>query len=921
MRIRPSLFVAGALAALVSALSVAGTAGAQGTQPRFNVLVFSKTQGFRHDSIPNGIDAIGRLGDANGFAVDATEDASAFREANLRRYDVVVFLSTTGNVLNAKQQSAFERWTRDGGGFVGIHAAADTEYDWPFYGELVGAYFESHPAIQEATVKVADRDHPSTRHLPERWTRTDEWYDYQANPRGKVHVLAALDESTYDGATMGADHPISWCQHYEGGRSWYTGAGHTKESYSAPAYRQHLLGGIRWAAGEVAGDCRATSDSAYQKVTLNDRPGEPMDIAVLPDGRVLHTARTGEVRIHDPRTGLNTVAGKPDLYTHDEEGMQSVAIDPNFAGNRWVYLYYSPPLDTPVDDPDTPGVNEGDAPFDGTAADFEPFEGYIQLSRFRLNGNRLAMGTEQEILRVPVDRGICCHVGGDIDFDADGNLLLSTGDDTNPFESDGYAPIDERPTRNPAFDAQRSAANTNDLRGKLLRIKVGSSGGYSIPPGNLFPAGTPQTRPEIYAMGLRNPFRFTVNRETNEIYLADYSPDGDEADPARGPAGHGKWMIIREPGNYGWPYCATAELPYVDYDFATEVSGAPFDCDNPVNESPHNTGLTQLPPVTQPDVSYSYGVSELFPELGEGGIGPMGGPAYDFDRRLDSVRKWPSYYDGVPLFYEWTRDYIQEFRLDDAGNVFEINEVLASFEIDNPMDIEFGSDGALYVLEYGDGFFAENPEAQLARFDYVGGGSRTPVPEVSADRTSAAEPPLTVVFSSAGSHDPDGDALRYAWDFDADGTIDSTEANPAFTYTENGAYEATLKVTDRTGRSAAASVQVVVGNEQPQVELLSPVEGDDFSFGDQVAFDVEVTDDQPVDCDQVTVTYILGHDEHGHPLSEASGCTGTIQTSVDPGHGSGDNLRGVFVAEYTDPGGQGVPALTGRDEVVLVPSG
>jgi cytochrome c len=237
------------------------------------------------------------------------------------------------------------------------------------------------------------------------------------------------------------------------------------------------------------------------------------------------------------------------------------------------------------------------------------------------------------------------------------------------------------------------------------------------------------------------------------------------------------------------------------------------------------------------------------------------------------------------------------------------------------MDIEFGPDGALYMLEYGDGFFSENPEAQLSRIDYVGGGNRTPVPEIEADDTSAKEPPLTVVFSSAGTQDPDGDPLTYEWDFDADGTVDSTDQNPAFTYTENGAYDATLKVTDRTGRSAAASVQIVVGNEQPVVELVNPVEGQPFQFGDQVAFEVEVTDDQPVDCDEVEVEYILGHDEHGHPLTTASGCTGTIQTSVAPGHGSGDNLRGVFVAEYTDPGGESVPPLTGSDEVVLVPGG
>ena len=300
-------------------------------------------------------------------------------------------------------------------------------------------------------------------------------------------------------------------------------------------------------------------DSRFQKVTLNDRPGEPMSLAVLPDLRVLHTARTGEVRIHNPRTGLNTLAAEVPVYQHDEEGLQGIAIDPNFSRNRWVYLYYSPELDTPEDNPATPEVNEGDAPSEGTEADWERFRGVLRLSRFKLVGDELDLGTEQQIIDVPVDRGICCHVGGQIDFDGRGNLFLSTGDDTNPFFSDGYAPLDDRPGRNPAFDARRSSANTNDLRGKLLRIRVGEDGGYTVPSGNMFRPGTPQTRPEIYAMGLRNPFRFAVNRTNGDVYMADYSPDSPEANPARGPAGHGRWMIIRRPGNYGWPFCVTPE--------------------------------------------------------------------------------------------------------------------------------------------------------------------------------------------------------------------------------------------------------------------------------------------------------------------------------------------------------------------------
>ena len=231
-----------------------------------------------------------------------------------------------------------------------------------------------------------------------------------------------------------------------------------------------------------------------------------------------------------------------------------------------------------------------------------------------------------------MDRGICCHVGGDIVFDENGNLLLSTGDDTNPFQSDGYTPIDERAGRNPAFDAQRSAANTNDLRGKILRIHVNRNGSYTSVAGNLFYGDHDAlTLDEIYVMGLRNPFRIEYNKVTGELYMADYSPDANTADPLRGPAGHGKWSIITEASNFGWPYCATAELPYVDYDFATETSGAPFDCANPVNESPNNTGLTELPPTAQPDVWYTYTPSAEFPELETGGIGPMAGPAYQFD--------------------------------------------------------------------------------------------------------------------------------------------------------------------------------------------------------------------------------------------------------------------------------------------------
>lgn len=232
-----------------------------GEQP-YGVLVFSRTVGFRHDSIPAGIECIMRLGETYGFTVHATEDAAEFNPESLSRFKAIVFLNTTGDVLNDQQQLAMEQFIRAGNGFVGIHSAADTEYDWPWYGELVGAYFKSHPAIQPATVRVVDRRHPSTHHLAETWQRTDEWYNYHEAPPRRFRLLAMLDESTYSGGTMGEEHPIAWCQEHDGGRSWYTGGGHTIESFSEPDFVRHILGGIQWAAGTVEAPPASNPDPA-----------------------------------------------------------------------------------------------------------------------------------------------------------------------------------------------------------------------------------------------------------------------------------------------------------------------------------------------------------------------------------------------------------------------------------------------------------------------------------------------------------------------------------------------------------------------------------------------------------------------------------------------------------------------------------
>ncbi|HCA86111.1 MAG TPA: glycosyl hydrolase [Streptomyces sp.] len=659
-------------------------------------------------------------------------------------------------------------------------------------------------------------------------------------------------------------------------------------------------------ADTVADDGRtAAAAEDFQQVTLAKgaaETGEPMTLAVLPNRSVLHTSRDGTLRITNA-AGDTRISGKIPVYSHDEEGLQGIGIDPNFAENRAIFLYYAPPLDTPA----------GDAPEEGTAADFAPYDGVNRLSRFVLNEDgTLDNASEQKVLDVPATRGICCHVGGDIEFDGDGNLLLSTGDDSNPFASDGYTPIDERANRNPAFDARRTSGNTNDLRGKILRVKVADDGSYTVPDGNLFAPGTEKTRPEIYAMGFRNPFRMSVDKPTGIVYVGDYGPDAGAANPDRGPAGMVEFARVTKAGNFGWPYCVGDNEPYRDYDFATGTSGESFDCAAPKNTSRHNTGLTDLPPAQAAWIPYD---GDSVPEFGSGSESPMGGPVYRYDASLDSPVKFPEAYDGDFFAGEFGRRWIKRIEQDAAGAVQSINAF--PWTGTQVMDMAFGPDGALYVLDYGTSWFGGDENSGLYRIENATDG-HSPVAEAAADRLTG-QAPMKVNFSSDGSTDSDGDDLTYHWEFGDGNTSD--EADPSHVYRENGTYTATVTAKDASGRTGSASVHLTVGNTAPTVKLELPGDGQLFTFGDKVPFKVTVTDpeDKTIDCSKVKVTHILGHDSHGHPVTSAQGCSGTIQTSADGEHDPNANIFGVFDAEYTDQGAGGQPALTSHDQNVVQP--
>lgn len=657
----------------------------------FDVLVFSKTAGFRHGSIASGIAAIEDLGVANDFSVTATEDANQFTSANLAQYEAVVFLNTTGDVLTNTQQAAFEQYIQGGGGWAGIHSAADTEYGWSWYGDLMGAYFQSHPSIQQATIVVADQTHPSTAHLPQEWVRTDEWYNYQANPRGDVHVLATLDESTYSGGADGFDHPIAWYHDFDGGRAWYTGLGHTNSTYSEPNFRQHLLGGILYAAGQTSADAGATIDDNYRITELHGDSTDPMSLEVASDGRVFFVEKGGAVKMYDPVADATSTLAQLNVFTGAEDGLLGIALDPDFETNNWIYLFYSPSGATPKQ----------------------------HLSRFTLVGNQLQLASEEVILEVPTQRDECCHSAGSLAFDSQGNLYISTGDNTNPFNSGGYAPIDERPGRS-AWDAQKSSSNIDDLRGKILRIHPEADGTYTIPAGNLFPADGSAGRPEIYIMGNRNPFRLSIDSETDALYWGDVGPDSDVNSATRGPRGHDEINRATSAGNYGWPYFVADNKAYNDYDFDTGQSGALFNPAAPVNDSPNNTGELNLPPAREALIWYHDDVTSEFPEFGTGGRTAMAGPVYHFDPSLQSQFKLPSYFDNTLFTYDWARRKFFEVKFDSNGDVLKINPFLPD-ALDNvrAIDMELGPDGTLYILEWNGGFGGA-PSSNLLRVEFLG---------------------------------------------------------------------------------------------------------------------------------------------------------------------------------------------------------
>lgn len=562
--------------------------------------------------------------------------------------------------------------------------------------------------------------------------------------------------------------------------------------------------------GNFASSKTKPEDNRFIPVTVTPEGAldEPMMFQLLDDGTAYIIERKGGFKKFDPLTKTVTHIATIPVFTGNEQGLIGLALDPDFANNHWVYLQYSP-------------------------ADKSVF----RLERHDLMDDKLVDGSAKVLLEIPVDRENTSHTGGGMAWDADRNLYLTVGNNTG---NGLLAQTDERPGRE-NFDDQRGASNTNDLRGKILRIHPEPDGTYSIPEGNLFPPGTERTRPEIYTMGHRNAWRVFVDSKTGWIYWGEIGPDQDR-DTENGPRGYDEHNQARGPGFFGWPYFIADNIPIPKYDYVNGRVGVTLDSARPVNTSPNNTGLRDLPPAQPAMIYYPYAASQEFPLVGSSSRCAIGGPIYHRADFKDPERPFPPYYEDKWLTADYSRFWIMAVTIDSEGNYKSMERFAPQYHPVQALDIKFGPDGDLYVLEYGSNPARSSKESKLVRIEFQA-GNRKPFVMASASPAGGAIP-FTTRLSAAGTRDYDNEALTFKWEvLGPDGAAKMYDGfDPLVTFEKPGVYKATLTAHDGAGESNQAFVTVIAGNEPPQVNLA--YDGNQTFFFDEnrIRYQVSVTD-------------------------------------------------------------------------------
>lgn len=566
----------------------------------------------------------------------------------------------------------------------------------------------------------------------------------------------------------------------------------------------------REGVASLASDTTKPEDNRFIPVSVTPEGSldEPMMFQLLDDGTAFIIERKGGFKKFNPITKAVTQIATIPVFTGNEQGLVGLALDPDFENNHWVYLQYAP-----------------------------EDKSVLRLERYELRDDQLVEGSQKVMLEIPVDRENTSHTGGGTAWDAAGNLYLTVGNNTG---NGLLAQTDERQGWE-NFDDQRAAANTNDLRGKILRIHPEPEGTYTIPEGNLFAPGTPKTRPEIYTMGHRNVWRVFVDSETGWIYWGEIGPDQDQ-DSETGPRGYDEHNQAKGPGFFGWPYFIADNRAIPKYNYTKGSVGDTLDPVKPVNTSPNNTGLRELPPAQPALIYYPYAASQEFPLVGSSSRCAIGGPVFHRADFHDSERLYPAYYEDKWFIADYSRFWIMAVTLDAQGNYQAMERFAPDYHPVQALDIKFGPDSDLYLLEYGSNPVRSAKESRLVRIEYHA-GNRKPVVVASASKKGGAIP-FTTQLSAAGTMDYDDDDLKYRWEvISEDGTAKLYEGfDQEVTFETPGVYRATLTAEDTEGESNQATVELIAGNAPPIVSLSYQGNQTFFFDGNRIQYSVEVSD-------------------------------------------------------------------------------
>lgn len=588
---------------------------------------------------------------------------------------------------------------------------------------------------------------------------------------------------------------------------------------------QYLIGHNAWPDYKKSGLTLAPPDTnRYTYTVLDHGLDEPMEMCILPEGNVLYIERKGAVKMYDGKGHQTKTIGHFDVFSGIEDGLLGVALDPQYNRNHRVYFYYAPAGEKWAN----------------------------RLVRMELRGDTLDRSTEKIVMEVPTQRRYCCHSAGYLSFGPGGLLYLSIGDNTNAEETEGYTPVDERPGRG-LSDDQGSAANSNDLRGKILRIKPEENGTYSIPDGNLFPKDGSKGRPEIYVMGCRNPYRFHVDMKNAFVYWGDIGPDTKVPSAEGATISFDEINQARKPGFFGWPYFNGNNQAYPLWDYAAKKERPTKDPLHPINNSPNNTGVKELPPAQPAMIWYADNASPVFPMVGKGGETAMAGPVFYSDLYTNAPYKLSDYYNGKLFIYDWIRHWIMAVTMDKDGNYLRMEPFLEHLSLAAPVDMQIAPDGSIYMLEYGTNWFAKNSDAKLVQITYAE-GNRKPVPVLKSNLLYGAAP-LTVHLSSAGSMDYDKeDQLTYTWTI---GSEKATGPEINHTFSQPGTYKVQLTATDNRGAAATTSLDIKVGNTPPAVKIQTTTNRSFYWDNGLLDYQVTVTDpeDGAIDNSKVQVTF------------------------------------------------------------------